>query len=197
MSFSTGPIESEPPSSVSSAAWEPPRLSDPRFTVGTSDRRGDRRLLSLVAFKEGQELIPFGASAVHAAPSRMTVQVSDSEHIELDPLFLAWINHSCDPNVCFDPDRMAVVALRDIHAGEELVFFYPSTEWFMAVPFECHCGTSRCVGHVAGASQLPLDVLRGHWIAPHIQRRLPGLWVHPSKAASPDEAAGTHQHASR
>lgn len=42
--------------------------------------------------------------------------------------------HSCDPNLGVDlqsPDReeWRVVALKDIKAGEELTWFYPSTEW--------------------------------------------------------------------
>lgn len=31
-------------------------------------------------------------------------------------------------------------ALRDIQPGDELSFFYPSTEWEMAQGFECKCG---------------------------------------------------------
>jgi SET domain-containing protein len=40
---------------------------------------------------------------------------------------MQYINHSCDPNVAFDTTAFKLVALKDIKAGDELVFFYPST----------------------------------------------------------------------
>ena len=37
---------------------------------------------------------------------------------------------------------MRLTALRPISEGDELTFFYPSTEWAMAEPFECGCGAA-------------------------------------------------------
>jgi hypothetical protein len=48
-----------------------------------------------------------------------------------------------DPNVKFDTEAMQVVALRDISADSELQFFYPSSEWEMAAPFQCWCGSPK------------------------------------------------------
>ncbi|KAB8242433.1 hypothetical protein BDV35DRAFT_366204 [Aspergillus flavus] len=45
---------------------------------------------------------------------------------------------------------------RPLTVGDELTFFYPSTEWTMVQPFQCGCGAGlrRCLGRVAGASQI-------------------------------------------
>lgn len=145
---------------------------DPRFEVGDDHRLAQRCVRSRAAFVAGETLIAFEPLSEHPLPSRMTVQVSEREHVTLWPVFLELINHGCDPNVFFDVERRQLVALRAIEAGEELAFFYPSTEWVMASPFDCRCGAARCLGRVEGASQLPPDALRGQRLAPHIERLL-------------------------
>jgi SET domain-containing protein len=61
------------------------------------------------------------------------------------------VNHSCDPNVGLvlptnKPREWGVEALRDIKKGEDLTFFYPSTEWDMAQGFDCSCGAKVSLG---------------------------------------------------
>jgi hypothetical protein len=143
---------------------------DPRFEIATDERLGQRCLRSLAAFTAGEDIVRFGAATVRNRPSRMTVQVSEHEHVDLVPGFLQLINHGCEPNVAFDVERWMLVALRPIAVGDALLFFYPSTEWAMASPFECLCGSARCLGRVAGASQVPAGVLGAHRLAPHIAR---------------------------
>ncbi len=102
-----------------------------------------------------------------AAANRFTVQSGVSTHLAgIGPL--TFMNHSCAPNVIIDTTDLTVMAIRDIAPGEELAFFYPSTEWQMAEPFECHCGSSWCIGVVAGADSLPDDVLSRYFLNQHI-----------------------------
>lgn len=51
-------------------------------------------------------------------------------------------------------------------------FFYPSTEWKMAQPFQCQCNTPSCRGTIGGASQLPAAHLEGLWLNNHIRELL-------------------------
>ncbi|MGB3535598.1 MAG: SET domain-containing protein [Microcoleaceae cyanobacterium] len=80
------------------------------------------------------ELIPrhiichFESQAVLTSPNYLTLQRGDAQHIILKPEFLQSLNHSCDPNIFFDLEKMAIIALKDIKIGEELTFFYPSTQ---------------------------------------------------------------------
>ncbi|KAG8699573.1 hypothetical protein FRC09_006538 [Ceratobasidium sp. 395] len=89
-----------------------------------------------------------------------TVQhgVGPEDHIELNSV-LVYANHSCSPNTAFDltsPNKAEwnFRALRDIRVGEELSFFYPSTEWDMDQAFECKCGAENCLGRISGAKDL-------------------------------------------
>lgn len=70
------------------------------------------------------------------------------EHLFLAPESLAsiddaeFINHSCDPNLGFR-GQVALVAMRDIMAGEELTFDYAMSEAIQH-PFQCNCGSIQC-----------------------------------------------------
>lgn len=146
--------------------------ASPGIEATSSDQINGRCVRATRAFDAGQPLASFVASATHERPHPLTLQVSERQHVELDPVALSFVNHSCDPNVHFDVERMELRALRPISAGEELTFFYPSTEWAMSRPFACECGTSRCLTQIAGASQMPSHQLRGHRLAPHIAEML-------------------------
>ncbi|EIN05517.1 hypothetical protein PUNSTDRAFT_74635 [Punctularia strigosozonata HHB-11173 SS5] len=80
------------------------------------------------------------------------------DHVELNSDLL-YMNHSCDPSVVVDlsskdPSLWQIRAIKHINAGDPLTFFYPSTEWVMAQPFECNCGSPNCLGRVEGAFSL-------------------------------------------
>lgn len=141
---------------------------EPHFAVvshfGFAEIRKDlaseqQSLFALQLFEEGSLISPFGAAFTTNKPSYLTVQVGHRKHIALHPSFLQYINHSCDPNCFFDTTSMQVVALREIRAGEEFTFFYPSTEWQMDSPFECYCKQPGCLGLIRGAAHIPEAIL--------------------------------------
>lgn len=87
------------------------------------------RLVAERAFPKGAVIA--NLQGLTPGPKRYsTVQISETEHIELNS-DLVFMNHSCDPSTHMDVDKRAVVASRDVAAGDELTFFYPSTEWDM------------------------------------------------------------------
>lgn len=65
--------------------------------------------------------------------AQYTVQTGKNRHIEIGTL--AYMNHSCHPNVIMNTAKMQIIAARPINASEELTFFYPSTEWEIISPF--------------------------------------------------------------
>jgi len=133
---------------------------------------GQNALLTLRPFRSGEVISPFGAAATRSTPTYLTVQVGEDLHIELLPSILQYMNHSCEPNSFVDTERMEVIALRDISLGEELSFFYPSSEWHMAQPFECLCGTASCLRVISGADSLPSADLDRYHLTRFIQSRL-------------------------
>jgi hypothetical protein len=131
-----------------------------------------KSLHSIVNFSEGDTICQFSAAAILKTPTYLTVQIGIGEHIHLKPEFLKFVNHSCEPNVFFDTSSMEFVALRNIQPGDEFTFFYPSTEWDMAQPFECLCGTTSCLKQITGAAHMDIEKLKSYTLTTFIQQQL-------------------------
>ena len=126
-----------------------------------------RSLTTKRDFKKGDALSIIPSESLQDKPTMYTVQVDRDRHVEVREL--SSMNHSCAPTVILDTTRMIAFAAKDIHAGDELTFFYPSTEWEMSAPFICLCGTPSCIHVVAGARFLPLSTLESHFLNRHIR----------------------------
>lgn len=116
-----------------------------------------------------------------------SVQTSENSHIELNSA-LVYMNHSCAPTVeieVFPPDakgvyidgragEVRVVKGRDLQKGEELTFFYPSTEYISPRPFKCLCAAEKgiCIGVQKGACFVDAQVLENHFVNKHIYQLL-------------------------
>jgi hypothetical protein len=75
-----------------------------------------------------------------------------------------YFNHSCEPN-CGFRGQAALVAMRDIRAGEELTFDYAMAETYDH-PWKCECGSKHCRGTLRGTDHnLPelRDRYRGYF----------------------------------
>ena len=129
------------------------------------------RLITDQAFRRGDVVYRIEGYRITEQPTYQTIQVGRRAHIE-ELGVIAFLNHSCQPNTLIDVARLDVIAARDIAAGEELNFFYPSTEWEMDRPFICLCGTPQCVRLVAGAKYLSIDTLSRYFINPHIREMI-------------------------
>jgi hypothetical protein len=126
------------------------------------------RLVTDEPYKQGEMISQITGYRLISQATYQTVQISADLHIE-DLGVLAYLNHSCQPNSIVDTSALAVIAARDIAQGEELTFFYPSTEWEMDRPFICLCGAPQCVRLVAGAKYLSIDTLARYFINQHIR----------------------------
>ena len=60
----------------------------------------------------------------------------------------AFVNHSCQPNCETDEieNRVWIIALRDIAAGEEITYDYNIYDAEPGEKSPCHCGASPCRG---------------------------------------------------
>jgi hypothetical protein len=150
-----------------------PAPSTPRWTIEPV-RLGHWRLAARVPIAAAEVLAPLRISQRFGAPGRHTLQISEHDHATLDPPELALIDHSCAPSVQFDLDRGVLVALRAHAVGDPLTAFYPATEWRMAEPFACSCGTAACLATISGARDLPAAVLGRYGLSRHVQRLLLG-----------------------
>lgn len=131
-----------------------------------------KSLHALVPFKKGDMISRFSAGNIFESPNYLTVQTGINRHITLLPQFLQYINHSCNPNVFFNTTTMELVALKDILPNEEFSFFYPSTEFDMAQPFICFCGSKNCLQNINGAKHIPEQLLNNYRLSDFIQQEL-------------------------
>ncbi|KAF6821851.1 galactose-proton symport [Colletotrichum plurivorum] len=154
--------------------WTQPSHPDIQEVVKASETEFLTKSFSKVA------LPPFAVYAKMAfppcdladEPTYATVQCGKEKHLNLNSDLL-YINHSCEPSLIFDTGNFNVLAgPKGLQPGDELTFFYPSTEWHMAQPFDCFCGTPSCRGRIAGARDMPRSQLEGLWLNGHIRELL-------------------------
>lgn len=113
-----------------------------------------------------------------STPNRYTVQIDHDVHIDvpgeydsegiLDRFYWRFMNHSCDPTVCIR--GRSVISLKPVSFGQDITFNYNTTEFDMAEPFACRCGSVRCARQVQGFRYLSgeeRDRLRP-WLAAHL-----------------------------
>ncbi len=95
-------------------------------------------------------------------PSRHSLQIEERLHLNvgtgLDPqqllerYYWRFLNHSCAPNALIR--GLDVVALSSIRCGEEITFDYDTTEYDLAEPFACRCGSDQCRCTIRGFKHL-------------------------------------------
>lgn len=91
-------------------------------------------------------------------PTPLTVMLDENTHLlMLDGVF-QYLAHLCEPNVCISIDainnRVKCQALHDIQPGELIGYNYNTTEWDMASPFTCCCGSPVCALTIRGHKYL-------------------------------------------
>ncbi|SPQ27564.1 4c36e3c8-b16b-44bb-bbbe-9cfadd504ef7 [Thermothielavioides terrestris] len=142
--------------------------------------------------------LEFPPCTVAAEPTYATVQIGRDKHLDLNSDLL-YINHSCEPSLIFDTANMVIIAgPKGLQPGDELTFFYPSTEWDMAQPFDCFCGAPTCRGRIAGARDMTRAQLDGMWLNGHIRELLEEREqaAAVAAAAAPAETAPAKQNGS-
>ncbi|MEO5947655.1 MAG: SET domain-containing protein-lysine N-methyltransferase [Chitinophagaceae bacterium] len=156
-------------------------LTAPAYRVISNHDFAERRqkisndqnaLFALRSYLPGEVIADFSAGTISAEPTYLTVQVGNRKHITLQPAFLQYINHSCDPNVFFNTSTLQLVVLKNIQEQDELGFFYPSAEWKMTQSFGCYCGSPKCIGTVRGAFFLSPEIQTQYRFTDFIQQQL-------------------------
>lgn len=141
-------------------------------TVKLNEITRQKALFANRFVKAGEVVAPFYPGLTQNYPTYLTVQVGIHTHITLEPTFLQFINHSCSPNVFFDTHHYQLIALQDVEEGDELTFFYPSTEWDMVQSFKCLCGSINCLGEIKGAAYLTQEQIHTYKLTHFIQSQL-------------------------
>ena len=140
--------------------------------VWQNTETGEQSLHAAQSFTPSQVICSFAAATTLSYPTYLTIQTTLHTHITLTPFYLQYVNHNCAPNVFFDTARREFIALSSIQPGDELVFFYPSTEWDMQQPFNCHCGARNCLKVIKGAAHLSPAQLKKYRLSNFVLEQL-------------------------
>jgi SET domain-containing protein len=112
----------------------------------------------------------------HDQRNSHTVQTDWNRHVIMDlPAIL--VNHSCHANVGIhenDHGAFDYLALRNIQHGEEVLWDYETSEYYIQSQFVCSCGAKNCRGFLKGfhANGRLVEELYGkEFIAPYLFQR--------------------------
>jgi len=120
-----------------------------------------------------------------SSPNARTIQLGENIHYEpLNGTFV--LNHSCDPTgyICFDD--FTLKALGNIKRGEELTFHYCTTELKLSAPFQCVCGSDKCLGLIRGFKFLDKEEQTGLFplLSPYLKKWFENRSTHASDKIS-------------
>ena len=146
MSSAQSPFTTAPRSEV----WASPSLEI------RTDGAGGLGVFAQASVEPGEVLVGLAHRFV-TERDRHTIQLGDDLHQAFTNEMDDYVNHSCDPNAVLDFERLELVAVRPIAAGEEVSTNYLTFEWEMVEPFACRCGASRCLGEIRGFAHLDPD----------------------------------------
>lgn len=123
-------------------AVRPSRIHSVGVFTSTPIRKGTR-----ILEYDGPRISPEEADRLYDnAPRTYLYGLGDGKIVIDGHGIGAYLNHSCDPNCEIDEikNRAFLFALRDIEAGEELLWDYNLYDDDDPAP--CHCGSSKCRG---------------------------------------------------
>lgn len=140
--------------------------------VRKSETTGQKSLYATLDFEPGDVIHTYQVQDILLKPNYLSIQHNDFEHLMLNPHYLHWIDHSCEPNAFFDLPNRTLICIQSIAAGDKLTFFYPSTDWDMIQPFECHCKADNCLGSIQGANYIQQEVLSKYKLSTFVQSKL-------------------------
>ena len=136
-------------------------------------------VIATETIERGEIIFPLAGNIVKQ-PSKYSIQINSAEHLlpysnnpEDSSSIWRFMNHSCDPNTSFDIEKMVLVAIKNINPNEEVRFNYNTTEYEMASPFLCKCGSKNCYKEIKGFNYLSdIEKKDIKYLAAHLKKML-------------------------
>lgn len=157
----------------------------PKLEIRTDKTIEGRGMFALQDIKMGELITVWGGDVVDRAhfetlgehQKRQSAQVEEHFYlVSSKPGPGDFINHSCDPNAGLN-GQIAIVAMRDIAAGEEVTIDYAMCDGDPNDSFECLCGASICRHVVTGNDWMLPDLQKRYagYFSPFLQKRIDNL----------------------
>ena len=155
----------------------------PKCVVRQTGDRGGHTVVAEEAIGCGELIVVWSGTLVDSEElatlpqtvRRYSLQVEENHYLIslTDCEAPDYVNHSCEPNSGLS-GQIALVAMRDIAAGEEITYDYTMSDGSSYDEFPCRCGAPSCRGHVSGADWRREDLRRRYagYFSPYLQRRI-------------------------
>jgi len=159
----------------------------PKLEVSPFPEKGGCGIVVRAPVLEGELLVLWGgrimtATEIDPEMPNFTQRVLQVEEdlflLQPEPVLepADYFNHSCEPNAGFR-GQIALVAMRDIHIGEEVCFDYAMCDGSPYDEFICTCGSHNCRGNITGEDWKRPDLRERYagYYSPYLQRRIENM----------------------
>ncbi|MBI5666403.1 MAG: SET domain-containing protein-lysine N-methyltransferase [Chloroflexi bacterium] len=178
----------------------PHAYCSPRLEVRPLAEKGYYGVFAREAIPAGELLVMWAGRLMtreqfdRLPPLQRSRSVQVEEELYLVPMRTEagdFVNHSCNPNAGLS-GQIALVALREIAAAEEITYDYAMTDGSPYDEFDCCCGAPDCRGRIRGDDwQRPeLQARYRGYFSPYLQRRINRLHANHRNGAQPVTEAG-------
>lgn len=124
-------------------------------------------LVATQDFNKGETVFIVTGEVIHY-PTDYTIPLNQIDYIEprLSENIAQFMNHSCNANIHPSKDGRSYLAIRDIHAGEEIATNYGflgrkfgdertiDGKGLVSFDLTCYCGSHNCKGRLRGFDEL-------------------------------------------
>lgn len=151
-----------------------------------------RGLFAARSFKDGERILRFCGPEIDfatvlnkGAAQANPLQIGFNRYIDLAPPGV-FANHSCNPNAGI-VDDIWLIAIRNISAGEEILYDYSTTMWEGHWTMDCACNSPQCRGLIDDFHTLP-HMQQRHYLKRSIVQRfivdrlMEGVTAHAASA---------------
>lgn len=155
----------------------------PKCEVQDTDTRGGHTVVATEPIAQGELIVVWSGTlvdgteldAMPATVRRYSLQVEENHYLvslsDCEPP--DYVNHCCEPNSGLS-GQIALVAMRDIEAGEEITYDYAMSDGSSYDEFPCGCGSAKCRGRVTGEDWKLPDLWQRYagYFSPYLTRRI-------------------------
>lgn len=175
----------------------------PKCEVQSTDTRGGHTVVAREPIAKGELIVVWSGTlvdgdeleAMPATVKRYSLQVEENQYLvslsDCEPP--DYVNHCCSPNAGLS-GQIALVAMRDIEAGEEITYDYAMSDGSSYDEFACGCGSPDCRGQVTGEDWKRPELWHRYagYFSPYLNRRISAEQSR-RRAASPLRVARRRQ----
>lgn len=105
-------------------------------------------LYSNETIPEGSIVFNISDLPIISKNDRYAITLTSEKYLNTVGTDIMYLNHSCDPTLSLDKEKLNFVASKTIKAGDMLTFDYNTTELSITSPFRCVCGSDKCRGQI-------------------------------------------------